>query len=329
MAGAATYCTQRDVEDVFPNINDYDSKEAVYGWSELTSNKYVADNTGLVTKLYMDGEDLGSAQSSHTAVDGNYDWYYHSGWDRLYFYSDNANKKPMDMLMEAGEDWDTLITRTMANASRYFDSRVDGTVSRDQWKDREGNYDYLIIRTTALITVSFMMKSHDPMNVMLGKFEEEVDVNIALINGGQAKLSHQNTADSSKGSIREVGTISGSVRPVDTRGSWGGTYDLIKVQIITGGAMDGTATYSVWVKDSDKLGVNEGSQVVTAKKINGDYQPLAGGLQIRFAGSAKNSTATANDEWEVEVWGRGEEVDNPVVRSVKMTRGWKTNRQTY
>ena len=43
MAGAATYCTNRDVEDVFPNINDYDSKEAVYGWSELTSNKYVAD----------------------------------------------------------------------------------------------------------------------------------------------------------------------------------------------------------------------------------------------------------------------------------------------
>jgi len=327
MAGAATYCTQRDVEDVFPNINDYDSKEAIYGW-EIDDNLGYAYNTGIVTMLYSDGAELGAAESTSGAVNSVGKWFYDSAADKIWYYFGSSNTNPNDKLMESGEDWNTLITRTMANASRYFDSRVDGTISRDQWKDREGNYDYLIIRTTALITVSFMMKSHDPMNAMLGKFEEEVDVNIALINSGQAKLSHQNTADSSKGSIREVGTISGAIRPVDTRGSWGGTYDVIKVKIIDAGVL-GTATYSVWVKDSDKLGINEGNQVVTAEKINGDYQPLAGGLQIRFAGSAKDSTATADDEWEIEVWGRGEEVDNPVVRSVKMTRGWKTNRQTY
>ena len=213
----------------------------------------------------------------------------------------------------------------MKNASRYFDSRVDSTLPRDQWKDKEGNYDYLIIRTVALISIAFLMKSHDPMNPMLDKFEEEYNLNLGLLNGGQAKLSHQNTSDSSKGIIREVGTISGGIRPVDTRGSWGGTYDLIKVKII-GGGITGVATYSVWVKDSDKLGVNEGTQVVTAEKINGDYQTLAGGLQIRFAGSAKDSTATADDEWEIEVFGRGEIVDNPVVRSVKMTRAYNPNR---
>ena len=328
MAGAATYCTHRDVEDVFPNINDYDSKEAVYGWETTgTSNLYLARNPGLVTQLFVDGENLGDPEANSGVLDVNGEWYYDSTIDTVYYF--NSAASPADLLMEAGEDFATLMTRVMANASRFFDSRVDSTVSRDQWKDREGNYDYMIVRTVSLLTVAFMIKSYDPMNVMLGKFEEEVDINIALINGGQAKLSHQNTADSAKGSIREVGTISGAVRPVDTRGSWGGTYDLIKVKIIAGGAIDGTATYSVWVKDGDKLGVNEGTQVVTAEKINGDYQALAGGLQIRFAGSAKDSTATADDEWEVEVWGRGEAVDNPVVRSVKMTRGWKTNRLGY
>ena len=327
MAGAATYCTNRDVEDVFPNINDYDSKEPIYGWVEVSGSgtvKYAAHNSGLVTQLFVNGEGLGPAQSAHTDVNTEGEWFYNSTDDVCYYASGST---PLDKLMEAGEDFGDLMTRVTKNASRYFDSRVDGTISRDQWKDREGNYDYLIVRTTALITVSFMMKSHDPMNAMLGKFEEEVDVNIALINGGQAKLSHQNTADSSKGSIREV-SVSGSVRPVDTRGSWGGTYDVIKVKIIDAGAL-GTATYSVWVKGNDKLGINEGTQVITAEKINGDYQSLAGGLQIRFAGSAKDSTASANDEWEIEVWGRGEEVDNPVVRSVKMTRGWKTNRYGY
>ena len=420
MAGAATYCTHRDVEDVFPNINDYDSKEAIYGWSVGLENWYdtVLDvwsvhNTGLITQLFWDGskvDKIAYNTTETTKLDGaltpsasvfyvdashgleqddivkinneyirivsvssdtitvstpgtnrglfNTNAQHHANDSSVYLIIDasvdvgeaasggeaalsfvydadldmcllvNNSTDPSDHLVEAGEDFATLMTRVMANASRFFDSRVDSTISRDQWKDREGNYDYMIVRTVALITTSFMIKSHDPMNIMLGKFEEEVDINIALINGGQAKLSHQNTADSAKGSIREVGTISGAIRPVDTRGSWGGTYDLIKVKIILGGAL-GTATYSVWVKDGDKLGVNEGTQVVTAEKINGDYQALAGGLQIRFAGSAKDSTATINDEWEVEVWGRGEAVDNPVVRSVKMTRGWKTTRLGY
>jgi len=322
MATSSTYCTHRDLEDIFPNINDYDSKEAIYGWVVVSGSKYSAHGSGLVTQLFADGESLGAAQSAHTDLNVEGEWFYNSTDDVCYYYSANT---PVDKLMESGEVFATLITRVMKNASRYFDSRVDSTLPRDQWKDKEGNYDYLIVRTAALIATSFLLKSHDPMNPMLDKFEEEYNLNLGLLNGGQARLSHQNSGDSSKGIIREVGTISGGIRPVDTRGSWGGTYDLIKVKIILGG-VTGTATYSVWVKDSDKLGVNEGTQVITAEKINGDYQSLAGGLQVRFAGSAKDSTATADDEWEVEVFGRGEMIDNPVVRSVKMTRAYNPNR---
>ena len=32
MATASTYCTQRDVKDVFPNISEFDNKEAIYGF---------------------------------------------------------------------------------------------------------------------------------------------------------------------------------------------------------------------------------------------------------------------------------------------------------
>ena len=144
--------------------------------------------------------------------------------------------------------------------------------------------------------------------------------NIDALNKGGAALSWQTTGDSSKGIIRDVTYTSGSVRPVDTRGRWSGSWDLVKVKIITGGALDGTATYSVWVKDAEKLGNQEGTQVVTAQKITGDYQSLAGSLQIRFGGSAKDSVATANNEWEVEVTGWQEEVDNSTINSVKMTR---------
>ena len=43
--------------------------------------------------------------------------------------------------------------------------------------------------------------------------------------------------------------------------------------------------------------MNEGTQVVTTEIINGDYQTLSGGLQIRFAGTDFDSTATVNDTW--------------------------------
>tara|TARA_R100000808_G_scaffold24686_1_gene57597 strand:+ start:109 stop:1077 length:969 start_codon:yes stop_codon:yes gene_type:complete len=321
MAVSATYCTHRDLEDIFPNVNDYDSKEPVYGWEdEGTSNLYEAQNPGLVTQLFKNGESLGDAEANKAAVNSNDKWFYDSTNDVVYFYHSSTN--PIDLLMEAGEDYSTLITRIMKNASRYFDSRVDATLPRDQWKDKEGNYDYLIVRTVSIIAVAFLLKAYDSNNPMLEKFEEEYNMNLALLNGGQARLSHQNSADSSKGILREV-SVSGAIRPIDTRGYWSGTYDLLKVKITTAGAI-GIATYSVWTKDSDGL---KNNQVVTDKKINGDFQSLAGGLEIRFAGSTDASEATENDEWEVEVHGVGEVVENPVVRAVKMTRGWKTHRR--
>ena len=82
----------------------------------------------------------------------------------------------------------------------------------------------------------------------------------------------------------------------------------------------GTATYSVWVKNADKLGIQQGNQVVTSEKINGDYQSLAGGLQIRFAGEDKTSVATATNEWEIEVMGAAEHIDASGVKSVHNSR---------
>ena len=74
----------------------------------------------------------------------------------------------------------------------------------------------------------------------------------------------------------------------------------------------------MFVKDGDSL---KSRQVITAEKITGDYQHIANGLQIRFGGSTDTTEAAANDEWECEVAGWREEVDNSQVNSVSMTRG--------
>ena len=140
MAISSTYCTHRDLKDIYPNLDEFDAKNPIYGWTEVSTNKYAAHNSGLVTQLFADGEDLGPAQSAHTDLNVLGEWFYNSAEDVCYYF-DTTTGGPADRLMEAGEEFSTLITRIMKNASRYVDSRIDANVPRDAFKDKEGNYD--------------------------------------------------------------------------------------------------------------------------------------------------------------------------------------------
>tara|TARA_B100002052_G_C15864843_1_gene591812 strand:- start:381 stop:1325 length:945 start_codon:yes stop_codon:yes gene_type:complete len=313
MATAPTYCTHRELKDVFPQVDSFDTKRALYGWTEVSSNKYAAHNSGLTTQLFVDGEDLGAAQSAHTDLNVEGEWFYNSAEDITYYYSAS---NPNDKLVESGEEFSALITRITANASRYLDAKLDPNLPKEQLKDKSGNFDYIIVRTSALIAAAFLIRSHDPTSEIATALMEDAMGNIDALNKGGAALSWQTTGDSSKGVIREVGTISGALRPVDTRGRYYGEWDLVKV-IITNAGVLGTATYSVFVKDADKL---KATEVVSNRKITGDYQSLTGHLEIRFAGAADDSAAVQDDEWEIEVAGLHEEVDNSSVNSVRMTR---------
>ena len=310
------YCSERDLKDIYPGLSGFDTKIRVYNWQTTgTSNLYLARNSGLITQLFSDGEDLGDAEANSGVVDANGEWYYDSNLDTVYYF-DSATA-PNDRVMESGEDWATLKTRQIRNASRYLESKIDGRLSREIWKDREGEYPYIIKRTTALIAVTFLVRADDPANPVADAFMEEADSNIEQLNSGSIQLPNAVTYDSSKGVIRDCTYTSGSVRPVKTRGRYSGTYDLVKISIGTGGVL-GTATYNVYAKDSTKL---KNDQIVTEEVITGDYQSVAGGLQIRFAGSTDSSVATANNEWEIELYGSGEQVSNTGLGVIRMSRG--------
>ena len=313
MATAPIYCTHKELKRVYPNIDSFDVKTPIYGWTTVSTNKYAAHNSGLVTQLFANGEDLGPAQSAHTDLNVEGEWFYNSAEDVCYYYSASS---PADKLMEAGEEFTAMITQFRTDASRYLDSKLDPNLPREQLKDKSGNFDYMIIRSSALIAAAFLIRATDPTNATATALMEEAQGNIDALNSGGAALSWQTTRDASRGIIRDVTYTDGKIRPVDTRGMWNGTFDLVKVKIITGGVL-GTATYSVWTKDSDTLKTN---QVVTAEKINGDYQSLAGGLEIRFAGETDATVATANNEWEIEVMGATEHIDASGVKSVNNSR---------
>ena len=222
---APIYCTHKELKRVFPQLDSFDNKKPVYGWTEVSSNKYAAHNSGLVTQCFADGEDLGPAQSAHTDLNVEGEWFYNSAEDVLYYFSAT---NPNDKLMEAGEEFTAMVTQYRTDASRYLDSMLDPNMPKEAWKDKTGAYDYIIIRTTALIAANFMIKAHDPNSELANALMEEANQNIENINQGKAALSWQVTRDSAQGVVRDVVyNTAGAIRPVDTRGEWHGTYDLI------------------------------------------------------------------------------------------------------
>ena len=298
----------KELKRVYPNIDAYDTKTPLYGWTTVSSNKYASHNSGLVTQLFVDGEDLGPAQSAHTDLNVEGEWFYNSAEDICYYFSAST---PADKLMEAGEEFSKLITRIMKNASRYVDSRIDAGIPRDAFKDKEGNYDYFLVRTASLVSVYFLINAQNPGTEVAEKFLAESNFNIEQINTGQTKLSYQVTGDSSSGVLREVVApqAANALYIVDTRGHYTGVYDLMKIVISTAGAI-GVAKYDVYHGDATGLKKNK---VVDAELITGKYQSVGGGLQVRFAGSTDASTATVGDtpdEWELECWGQYESLDD-------------------
>lgn len=423
MATSPVYCTHRDLEDVFPQIENYDNKEQIFGWEDMTIGSttfYIAPSCGLITQLYYNGKllpapdytsgttsigtmthtltnpatdvglfftggatnadnldrfddgllmvgdeiigittatdvgswdvlnftesqrgllgtiakdhDVGESVKiifSHKHQDESYKvsqeyWAYNEDLDMCFLYT---GTNPNDNLVENGENYHTLITRYIKNASRYLDSRIDANLPRDQFKDKEGNYDYIIVRTTALIAAYFLIRAKEPESILAEELFEEINFNIEQLNSGATRLSGNVTGDSSKGVVREVlaPQNSNGLHIVDTRGNYNGTYDLIKVKVTTGGAL-GTAKFDVYTAGTDSL---KSSKTIEDKIISGKYQTIGGGLEIRFAGKDSSSVATANDEWEIEVWGQAESLDDNIgnVRSVKLTRGNYTRRR--
>ena len=230
-----------------------------------------------------------------------------------------STSNPNDVIMESGEDTETLMTRMIRRASRMVESLLDSRQAREIVKDREGNYPEFIQRAVGLKAIIMLLKANDPESPVIESFEEEFNDIIEGYRSGNIQLPGAVTTDSSKGVIREVSVNDDSdLRLVELKGSYNSVgFDLIKVKVITGGVI-GTATYSVWVKGNDKLKDN---QVITAEKITGDYDLITYNLYALWAGDDyETAIVTADDEWEISVRGIDCDVSTSQVGSISLTR---------
>ena len=315
------YCTDRDLQDIYPHIAEYDLKRRIYNWETTgTSNRYRSRNSGLVTILFANGRDLGTGQTSEGAVDTNNEWYLDSAGDTIYYFNDATS--PNDMVMEAGDDWVTIKTRFRRKASRLIESFLDNRLSREIVKDREGNYPEIIVHITALQAVILLLTAHDPTSELIEPFKAELDEHIDGLRKGSIILPTSISGDASKGVIREVSVNAASdLRPIELKGSYSGTgYELLKVYIDTSeGGIIGTSKMSVKGKNSTLLKTDI---LINSEIITGDFQHLGvGNLYIRWGGdNVIDAITTAADEYEIELWGSSLDSTISSIGSVVMTR---------
>ena len=317
----ALYCnTTTDLQSLEPNIDSYDSKRIITGWVSAgtgDANDYKLHNSGYISLLYRDGEDLGAADSNIDAVEDDKHWYYDSDGDWVILHDTGT---VTDRVYEASQDWADYKTRVVQEASEFVRSYVARPilVRKDSASSRD--YDMIIIRSTAYLACAMLIQSYD--------FEKARELEWRAINpedgsglldrlkAGDFVLWNEVSESKRQGNVTIVtqgGSSTGDI--IDVRGKATIAWDLIRVKIITGGTVTkgsaSSVTYSTWVGDSTGI---QTSQLYDAATVTGNYTNIGHGIQIRMS----DGVYTADDAWDVEV--SGSTFDNPKIKRINLTR---------
>ena len=310
----------------FNRVSDFDNKVQIF--PTLTSgNLHLFRDSGYVDTLFVNGEELAAAQSTSGAVDSNGEWFYASATNQVEYYNSNYSSTTInEQVFEAGQDFATFLNQTLTDASlelhNYLDVRYSTPLEKQRQVDVDTaiasvdeEYDPIIIKSVCYIAAANLIRAKEGAS-------EEADYYSSLVtnsertglvdklNDGIYKLSFEVDANDKKGKILQRSTNStGDI--VELAGVYSGeNYDLLKIDIDTGGAY-GTATFTVSYLSDDQL---EGA-TSSAEKITGGLQHIHNGLYGRFQGSFN-----ASDYWYIEVYGSHRKQTNKSNATIEMVR---------
>ena len=329
MASNFKYASISDLTKYFNRVNDFDNKVQIF--PTLTSGSlHLFRDSGYVSQLFVNSEELAAAQSTSNDVDSNGEWYYNADTNQVEYYNSNYSSTTInEQLFEAGQDFTTFLEQSLVDASlelhNYIDARYSTPLEKNVQIDIDSSnpitqasqeYDPIIIKAVCYITAANLIRAKEGAS-------EEADYYYSLVtnpertglidklNDGIYKLSHEVDGNDKKGSIRHR-SVAGTMDLVELAGEYQGElYDLLKVEIEATGAY-GTATFKVHYLSNDQLF----GAVSSAEKITGGLQHIHNGIFGRFQGAS----ATDGDIWEIEVFGRHRKQTNKSNATIEMVR---------
>ena len=327
MASDFTYATISDLNKYFNRVSEFDSKVQIF--PTLTSgNLHLFRDSGYVSQLFVNGEELAVAQSTSGDVDSNGEWFYASGTNQVEYYNSNYSSTTInEQVFEAGVDFTDFLTQALVDASlelhNYIDARYSTPIEKSKQIDLSTTpasvaeeYDAIIIKAVCYIATSNLIRAKEGAS-------EEADYYYSLVtnsertgiidklNDGIFKLSNEIDANDKKGKIL-YRSVQSTMDLVELEGEYHGEkYDLLKVEIGTGGAY-GTATFTVSYFSNDQLfGSTSGAEVIT-----GGLQHIHNGIYGRFQGA----DAHADSVWNIEVYGSHVKQTNKSNATIELSR---------
>ena len=327
MASDFTYAQISDLNKYFNRVSDFDSKVQIF--PTLTSgNLHLFRDSGYVSQLFVNGEELAAAQSTSNAVDSNGEWYYASGTNQVEYYNSNYSSTTInEQVFEAGVDFTTFLEQALVDASlelhNYLDARYSTPLEKSKQIDIDTasvsvaeEYDPIVIKSTCYIAAANLIRAKEGMS-------EEADYYHSLVtnpertgivdklNDGVFKLSNEIDANDKKGKILHR-SVTGTMDLVELEGEYHGEkYDLLKIEEHTTGAY-GTAKFTVSYYGNDQLhGTTSDAEVIT-----GGLQHIHNGIYGRFQGSSLGDGST----WYIELYGSHVKQTNKSNASIELSR---------
>ena len=340
LTSTIAYCEDQDVFDIYPRIDQFDLKrELSANWSG--SGTFYYYNSGVVTRLFKNGVDLGIMEEDFGQVDRPDEWFYITADDTLVINESTGlgGTNPNLDLFEVGDIWEDIIERFRRKASRLIESKLGSTISREILKDREGNYPPSIVQTTALKTAILLISAHNPNHTDLIPLKDEYDDIIGKIQSGRIIMTGHRSDNDSKGIIRPIlesnlpyNRAAQSLYPIELKGTYKGSgYELLILYFIGNKEIMPPLKYWVYGKSGTKLGDN---LIVEETAINYDYQYLGvDDLYVRFASYVEfdenqyavgdvleTSAFTTPLSYEIELWGSSINPTVSQVQSIQLTK---------
>ena len=172
MATNFKYAGISDLRKYFNRVNDFDSKVQIF--PTLTSgNLHLFRDSGYVTQLFLNGEELAAAQSTSNDVDSNGEWFYASGTNQVEYYNSNYSSTTInEQIFEAGVDFTTFLEQALVDASlelhNYLDARYSTPLEKIKQTDIDTasvsiaeEYDPIIIKTVCYIATANLIRAKE------------------------------------------------------------------------------------------------------------------------------------------------------------------------
>ena len=217
MASNFTYASIEDLTKYFNRVSDFDSKLQIF--PTLTSgNLHLFRDSGYVSQLFVNGEELAAAQSTSGDVDSNGEWFYNSATNQVEYYNSNYSSTTVnEQVFEVGVDFTTFLEQTLVDASlelhNYIDARYSTPIQKSKQVDIDTTpisiseeYDAIIIKATCYIAAANLIRAKEGASEEADYFhslvtnEDRTGI-IDKLNDGVYKLSSEIDANDRNGKI--------------------------------------------------------------------------------------------------------------------------------